>query len=280
MQTASSRHDWESGVSANVVPVPKYHKIKEVLLDQMSDGTWQPGSPLPSETELCEQFGVSRITVRKAIGDLVHEGRLRTVQGKGTFVTDPKVGERFVQRAFGLYEDMARRGLQVATTVLRQEITSAPSEVARRLKVARGERVHVLERLRSVEGEKLLLSTTYIPEILCPTLISDDLSSGSLYGLLREKYGLRIARGEHSLEAVAAGEREALLLGVPASSPVLLLDTVMYLANGTSLECSRVLQRGDRARVELEFLPAFSNMSAQAHRNRVDLDEGGGADDR
>lgn len=261
-------------MSANVDPIPKYHKIKEALLDQMADGTWQPGSPLPSETELCEQFGVSRITVRKAIGDLVHEGRLRTVQGKGTFVTDPKVGERFVQRAFGLYEDMARRGLQVATTVLRLEIIPAPSEVARRLKVAQGERVHVLERLRSVESEKLLLSTTYIREILCPTLVNDDLSFGSLYGLLREKYGLRIARGEHSLEAVAAGERESHLLGVSRSSPVLLLDTVMYLANGSPLEYSRVLQRGDRARVELDFLPAVNEMSSQARLNGSGLDVG------
>ncbi|MBA2469659.1 MAG: GntR family transcriptional regulator, partial [Chloroflexia bacterium] len=110
--------------------------VKAALLDRMTDGTWHPSAPIPSETELCRQFGVSRITVRKAIGDLVHEGRLRTVQGKGTFMTDPKVGERFVQRALGLYEEMYRRGLRVTTDVLRQEIVPAQPDVARRLEVA------------------------------------------------------------------------------------------------------------------------------------------------
>lgn len=250
-------------MSTNTVPVPKYFRVKEALLDHIADGMCRLDTPLPSEAELCEQFGVSRITVRKAISDLVHEGRLRTIQGKGTFMTDPKVGERFVQRAFGLYEDMKRRGLRVVTQVLQQEIMSAPPEVAKRLELALGEQVHVLERLRSVEDEKLLLSTTYIPEVLCPTLVSDDLSSGSLYGLLREKYGLLVARGEHSLEAVAAGERESRLLGIATGNPLLLLDTVMYLANGSPLEYSRVVQRGDRARVELEFLPASSEAPSQ-----------------
>lgn len=259
---------------ANVAPIPKYHKVKEALLDRMADGAWHPRAPIPSETELCRQFGVSRITVRKAIGDLVHEGRLRTVQGKGTFLTDPKVGERFVQRALGLYEEMQRRGLRVTTSVLRQEIIPVPADAVRRLKLEREARVIVIERLRSVENKKLLLSTTYIPEVLCPTLIDDDFSTGSLYGLLRDSYGLRIARGEHSLEAVAAGEPESGLLEIASGSPVLLLDTVMYLASGIPLEYSRVLQRGDRARVELDFVPA-ADMPAQHLPAGEGLGEGG-----
>lgn len=264
-------------MSTHVVPVPKYYKVKEALLDQIDDGTWQPGSSLPSETQLCKQFGVSRITVRKAIGDLVHERRLRTVQGKGTYVTDPKVGERFVQRALGLHEDMQRRGMHVSTDVLRQEVVLAPPEVTWRLRIEKGETVHIIERLRSVEGEKLLLSTTYIPTDHCPELLGDDLSNGSLYGLLRSKYGLAIARGEHSLEAVAAGDRESDLLGIAPGSPVLLLDTVMYLADGSPLEYSRILQRGDRARIELEFLPASSEIFAERLPAGSAPDKGGGS---
>src|SRR5438034_6573042 len=91
------------------LPVPKYHLIKETMLGRIVDGTWAPGMLIPSEPELGQEFGVSRITVRRAIGDLVHEGKLRTVQGKGTFVAAPKLQERFVQRVFGIYEDMERR---------------------------------------------------------------------------------------------------------------------------------------------------------------------------
>ncbi len=265
-------------MTANVVPIPKYHKVKEALLGQMADGALHPRAPIPSEAELCQQFGVSRITIRKAIGDLVHEGRLRTVQGKGTFMTDPKVGERFIQRSLGLHEEMERRGLRVTTRVLRQEVVPASPEVASRLRLAPGDRVTILERLRSVEHEKLLLSATYIPEALCPTLARDDLSYGSLYVLLRTKYDLSIARGEHSLEAVASREREAGLLGIDVGNPLLLLDTVMYLGSDTPLEYSRVLQRGDRVRVELDFLPASSEDTSPAVPRGTSLVKGGGPD--
>ncbi len=238
------------------VPVPKYFRVKEAVLARIVDGTWPPGALLPTEPEFCDEFGVSRITVRKAIGDLVHEGKVETVQGKGTFVATPKLGERFVQRAFGIYADMEQRGLRLTTEVLRQEVIGAPRDVAERLGIRGGAPVHALVRLRSVGGEKLLISTTYIPEDLCPGLIHEDLSTGSLYSLLRERYGLKIGRGERSLEAVPAAQLEARLLDLALASPLLRLDSVAYLPGGRAFEYSLTLQRGDRARVDLEFLPA------------------------
>jgi len=224
-------------------PVPKYFRVKEAVLARITDGTWAPGALLPTEPEFCDEFGVSRITVRKAIGDLVHEGKVETIQGKGTFVATPKLGERFVQRAFGIYADMEQRGLRLTTEVLRQEVISASSDVAERLGLRSGALVHVL------------VSTTYIPEDLCPGLIHEDLSTGSLYTLLRERYGLKIGRGERSLEAVPAAQLEARLLDLALASPLLRLDSVAYLPDGRAFEYSLTLQRGDRARVDLEFLP-------------------------
>jgi len=250
-QTSKARVD-----DAKPSPVPKYHRIKEVILARLADGTWVPGVPIPPEPELCHEFDVSRITVRKAVGDLVHEGKLYTMQGKGTFVTTPKLPERFVQRAFGIHEDMERRGLVLTTTVLRQEIIPAPRDVANQLAIPSGEDVHVIVRVRSVANEKILVSTTYIPAVLCPDLIHDDLTAGSLYRLLRTRYGLKIAHGERSLEAVAAGPWEARLLDIALASPLLRLDSVAYLPDGRVFEYSQALQRGDRARIELEFLPA------------------------
>src|SRR5919201_2582585 len=173
-------------------PVPKYHRVKEAVLARIVDGTWPPGTLLPPEPELCQEFGVSRITVRKAIGDLVHEGKVHTVRSKGTFVTAPKLCERFVQRAYGIYEDMARQGLHLETQVLRQEVIPAPEEVAARLGLQPGDRVVVLVRLRSVEGEKILVSTTYVPEALSPGLVDEDLSAGAHFRPLRARYALRI----------------------------------------------------------------------------------------
>jgi GntR family transcriptional regulator len=245
-----------SAPSASSAPVPKYYRVKETISNRIADGTWPAGSLLPAEPDLCQEFGVSRITVRKAVSDLVHAGKIMTVQGKGTFVTKPKVGERFVQRAYGIFEDMERRGLKLTTEVLRQEIIPADDDIARSLGLRPGGRVHVLVRRRSVEGESMLLSTTYLPEALCPGLINEDLSTGSLFKLLRDRYGLALGRGERSLEAVAASQWEARMLDLALASPLLRLDSTGYLPDGRPFEHSHTLQRGDRARVELEFYPA------------------------
>jgi len=246
----------ESGVIAST-PAPKYHVVKEVMLGRIIDGTWPIETMIPSEPELCHEFNISRMTIRRAIGDLVHEGRLRTVQGKGTFVAKPKLGEHFVQRAFGIYDDMERRGFKLTTQVLRLETILASVEVAARLQIQRGDAVDILVRLRSVADEKVLVSTTYIPAYLCPGLIHEDLSTGSLYRLLKERYGLTIARGERSLEAVAAAQWEARLLELALGSPLLRMDSVAYLADGRAFEYSQALHNGQLARVDLEFFPVL-----------------------
>jgi DNA-binding GntR family transcriptional regulator len=246
----------EAFAAGDGLPVPKYFTVKEALLAEISAGNWPPGALVPSEPELCQQFGVSRTTIRRAVSELSAEGRLSVVQGRGTFVATPKLEERFVQRAFGLYEDLERRGITVTTRVLRQDVVDPPAEVARRLRLKPGERAHLLVRLRAVHGEPILLSTTYIPEPLCPGLAAEDLSQGSLYRLLKERYGLVIHRGDRRLEAVAAGPQDARLLDIALASPLLLMDSVAYLANGRPFEHSVALQRGDRASAQVEFFAA------------------------
>ncbi|GHO46826.1 GntR family transcriptional regulator [Ktedonospora formicarum] len=237
-------------------PFPKHYQVRENIANRIANGTWKPGVLIPSETVLGSEFSVSRITVRRAISDLIHEGKLFSIQGKGTFVAKPKLPERFVHRAFGIYEDLRRQGVQLTTQILRQERQPAPQGVATTLGLQAGEEVQVLVRVRSVEDERLLVSTTYIPNKLCPDLDSVDLTSASLYHVLSTRYGLKIARGERSLEAVAAGQWEARQLEIALGSPLLLLDSIAYLANGQAFEHSRTFHRGDRARVEVEFTPS------------------------
>lgn len=260
MMTTSSTHNddmaltmREAGAERKTPLVPKYQRLKQALLARVASGELAAGALIPSEPALCREFAVSRTTVRKAVGDLVHEGRLVAVQGKGTFVAAPKVEERFVQRALGIYEDMERRGIEVTTRVLRQELVPAPPEVARRLRLDADTRVHHVVRLRMVDGEPVLVSTTYIPAALCPDLVEQNLERGSLYRLLHERYGLALARGVRRLEAVAAGQREARLLEIALGSPLLLLESIAYLVDGRPLELSIALQRGDRTIVEVDF---------------------------
>lgn len=243
-------------------PLPRYHQVEEWVREQIASGAWPPGSMIPSEPELCRRFEVSRITIRRAIGNLVQDGQVRVVQGRGTFVAAPKMAERFIQRAFGIYEDFERRGIRLTTRVLRQDVASASSEVADRLRLDGGEEVHIIERLRSVGDQKMLISTTYIPYQLCPGLAREDLTHGSLYRLLRTRYGLAITRGERRLEAVAAGQHEARLLDVALATPLLQLNSVAYRRDGRPFEYSVTLHRGDKAAVEVEFFGSEEDMLA------------------
>lgn len=240
---------------------PKYEHVKDVILARIEDGTWAADKPIPPEPELCDAFGVSRTTVRKAVSDLVHLGRLRTVQGSGTFVAARKVQERFVQRGFGIHEDMRRRGIHLSTDVLRQEVIAAPPDVVGRLHLSAEERVHVIVRVRSVEGERILVSTTYVPEKLCPRLVLVDLTNRSLYLVLAEEFGLSIGSGTRSVEAVGAGQWEGRQLDVALGTPLMLLESTAYLRDGRPFEYSRALQRGDRARIELEFMPEAEDLA-------------------
>ena len=240
---------------ANTPPVPKYYQLKEVILAKIADGTWTIGVAIPPEPELCSTFEVSRITVRRAISELVHEGKLYTIQGKGTFIARPKLDERFVQRAFGFFEDMKSQGLVVETQILQQEIIPVPEAVAAHLHVAPDTPVHILMRVRAFQDEKVLVSTTYIPVSYCPNLVHDDLTSHSLYRWLETTYGLTIAHAQRSLEAVAAQEWQAKLLAIPVGNPLLLLESVVFLPNGKPLEYSRTFHRGDRTRVTIDFTP-------------------------
>ena len=177
--------------------MPKYFRIKQAVIERIASGAWTPGAMIPSEVELCREFGVSRTTARKAVSDLAHEGRLVVVQGKGTFVAAPKVEEQFVQRAFGIHEDMQRRGITLTTQVLRQEVTEPSPEVARRLQLRRGEAVHCIVRLRFVEEEPILVSTTYVP--LRPLSRPRD---GESHGVLVVRAPARPLRaGDHARRA-------------------------------------------------------------------------------
>src|SRR5260370_26965890 len=154
-------------------------------------------------------YSVSRTIVRKALDHLTQEGLLYRIQGKGTFVAPPKLRERFVQQAAGIYEDMASRGVTIRTQVLEQAVVPASKLVAPPLQLSVGSLVIKLVRLRFVEDEPLLISTTFLPYRLFPGLENEDLSHVSLYAVMREKYGVQLGHGTRLVEAVPSTEEEA-----------------------------------------------------------------------
>jgi GntR family transcriptional regulator len=235
-------------------PIPYYIQLKEALRTPIEQGIWQPGDQIPGESELCRLFDVSRTVVRQALNELNFEGLITRIKGKGTFVAEPKIGESLIQKLTGFYQDMVDRGHSPITKVLSQQVAPANAKVAGRLGFEQGTLVIDIERLRFVQGEPIVLVTTYLPYALCPKLAQVDLSNQSLYAFLEKECGLVIARGRRFIEAVTASEYEAHHLQVAKGAPLILLDSVSYLADGTPIEYYRAFHRGDRSRFEVELV--------------------------
>jgi len=245
----------ELGAMDKGSPVPLYYQLKEILQHELESGHWQPGQQIPSEAQLCEAFGISRTVVRQALRELEYHGLLYREQGKGTFVAEPKISESLMQDLSGFYEDMVAKGLAPVTKVLRQEVQPAGRKAARYLQIQPGDKVILIERVRSVAGgESIVLVTTYLPYHVCPDLVHEDLSTQSLYALLENEYGLQLSHGRRTIEAVAANQYEAQCLGVKEGAPLILLDSVSYLSDGRPIEYFHAVHRGDRSRFEVEVV--------------------------
>ncbi len=232
-------------------PVPLYYQIAEQLKEQISRGFLAAGTRLPSERELCEQFLVSRMTVRQAIHSLQQEGLLEVRQGVGTFVHGPKQTYDALHLR-GFSEEIGRRGDSVESVVLEQAIVLPPAAAAHRLRLSTGATTLKIIRLRKVNQEPLLLETSLLPTTLCPGLENVDLASNSLYQFLESRYHLHLRRAEQTLESVAATDYEKSLFGLRPNSSVLLLEGVTYGDHDLPVEYFKAIYRSDRCKFRLE----------------------------
>ena len=234
------------------LPVPLYYQLKTILLDRVKSGDLKANDRLPSEDEIAAQYGISKATVRQAIGELVVAGLFRREQGRGTFVAEQKI-EQGPRALTGFTEEMRKRGLRSTSKVLKRRVVRAEAGVAEKLGLGEGDPVFELTRLRSADGEPLGLQTAFIPLVLAPGLGDEEFESASLYEILEGKYGLVPARAEETHSAVLIDGREARLLKVAAGSPGLAAERVTYLADGRPFELVHSVMRGDRYKIILEL---------------------------
>jgi GntR family transcriptional regulator len=226
-------------------PIPLYHQLGEEISRLIDSGVWPPKTQLPSERELCERFGISRITVRQTLHQLVSEGRLMRAHGRGTFVTHAPL-RKWLLPLVGFSEDIAARGQKPGAHVLAFEAVEPPPGVAHELQLAEGEKAIVLRRLRLADGVPMAVETVHAPERLCPGILEEDLEDRSFYELLRRRYGIEPARASQSWQAVACPRPDARLLGVRTGSPVLEIGRTTYERGGRPFEHLQSFFRGDR----------------------------------
>ncbi len=254
--------NWDSLRVDTAAITPLYHQLKEQIREQAS--RLQPGTLIPSEKELMDLSGVGRVTVRRAISDLVQEGVLETQQGRGTFTVRPRI-EASLSRPAGFTETMTKLGRRPSTVVLNVERIEASPDVAQRLGVAVGDGVYVIERLRLIDDEPCMVERTHMPERNAPGLQGHDLGS-SLYALLAEEYGLHPASGTETVVAVNADYHLAGLLGVPIASALLATVRVTRTDDGRPYEYTLRHARGDL----LAFSVTLTSGTTLGHRSTAD----------
>ena len=222
--------------------IPKYYGLKRHLLEMTQ--TLPPGSPVPPERTLSVEFGTSRTTVRQALQELVVEGRLERIQGKGTFVAKPKVAQAL--RLTSYTEDMRAQGLEPTSRLLEIGYMLADDVLSERLAVKPRARVLRIERLRLANGDPMALETTHLSAQRFTGLRRHLERSNSLYAVLSEKYGVTLLEAEETIETVPAPPREAHLLGTDVGLPLLLLSRHSLGEDGKPVEYVRAFYRGDR----------------------------------
>ncbi|MEL6306734.1 MAG: GntR family transcriptional regulator [Chloroflexota bacterium] len=227
-------------------PKPLYEQIKIYILRNIHTGEWEQHTRIPSERDLAEQFNVSRVTVGKAVKELVRAGYLSVQIGKGTYVSEAPMKQQ-IETLTSFSEEMAIRGQGTTSKVLTACIKIAPADVVEVLNLSANEPIFELGRVRYAGNRPMAIEFASVVSSLCPGIDTQhDFSKESLYAVLRESYGVNLVTAEQTFEARAADEDEAQLLGIAPHAPVLAIHRVTYDDMGRACEEVKSIYRGDR----------------------------------
>lgn len=230
---------------------PLYHQIKENITHQIVSGRWLSNHELPSETDLCAHFGVSRGTLRRALDDLENQGLIVRRQGRGTFVAKPK----FEGSVLGSYRNFRVGALphDPVSRLLGIERKRASPDMQRLLQLDKRKDVYEVRRIQFMEGVPITLANSFIPTELAPGLDKSDIEHEHFYELLEQRYGLAFLRAEEFLEPVIADDFVARHLEIPEGAPVFLVERHSFLVGDKPGEFRRAYMRGDRYRYRIDL---------------------------
>ena len=210
----------------------RYSQIAEYYRRMIDQKTLAVGEKMPTENQICALFQVSRITVREAMNELVKDGYIERIQGKGSYVKAKRVGMQ-LNHLQGFSEEMRLKGMTASSQVLSVEVQPCKPKVAALLRIDEGAQVISINRLRLADGEPMAVENVFIPFFLCPELAQRELN-GSLYRLLAE-YGLRIARAQQDITSGFSPRPICELLQIKPTVPTLQIERITYLENGQPL---------------------------------------------
>jgi DNA-binding GntR family transcriptional regulator len=232
-------------------PQKLYIQVFEILKKKIESGEWGVGSQIPIEEDLCKIYEVSKATIRLAVLELARQGYLVRQQGKGTFVCKRVIPEGLTMST-SFKELMLEAGVPFSTQVLAQTVVMPTDDLDVKLEIPDDKHIIYIKRLRSIDNEPVVLQETYVPYHICPTLLQEDIADHSILELFEKKYDIPITNVKGYIEVVYVKEDESRLLGLPNSSPALLLEQHFY-SGDTQIMYTRSIKRPDRFRLSIEM---------------------------
>lgn len=227
-------------------PIPVYYQLKEDILKKIREGVWKVGQCIDSEREFSENYGVSRMTIRQALGELVQEGILVREKGKGTFVCEPKVKQKDMM---SFSEIIKRTGRTLETKVIEFNKIPTPEDLTDTFSF---EEVYKINRNRIVDGECIANEVVYIPSDYCG-FINEEKLKGSLYKIL-EEFGYSVEYSESSIKAVIMDQTNKKIFGVDEQVPLLQIIGKTINSDGKVLFVEEATYRSDKYILEVNIL--------------------------
>lgn len=231
--------------------VPIYVQLEEYIKKKIKERVYLPGQSLPTERELTELFGVSRMTIRQAISNLVHQGVLYKIPGKGAFISKEVIEKKLEIESFS--EDMEKRGLIPSSKVLYFEKIIPNSEIKLKLQLSENEEVYFINRLRLANNEPMALEFCYLPEKYFNNLMKYNLVQCSLYKLMKEEYNVNFNYMKQNIKAINMSKKEAeTLLGKTKGFGLVSLKTI-YNEEEQPIEYTKTIYNPDRYSFDMVF---------------------------
>jgi GntR family transcriptional regulator len=233
--------------------LPLYDQIERNLRDLIINGYLKPGQTMPTEWDLVELYGVSRLTIRRALDELVRQNWLVKKHGVGTFVRQPTLASIAASK-LSFTEQMKAIGREPGSKHIGQRIINATAKIARALRINEGDSIIEITRVRMADNVPILLETACLSTIRFPSLANHDWSKNqSLYKILSQEYGINISAMDHTIKPVMLTETEARYLKAKAGIPALLSEIIAYTPDGTPVEYSWSFSNGDKSEFYFYF---------------------------
>ena len=234
-------------------PVPLYYQLKTIISELIENEEFKPGDVIPTERELCEIHGISRMTVSKTLLSLINEGVLYRERGKGTFVAESKENHR-LEGLMSFTEDMQKKGMNTETKMLEFKRMPATKHLDKKLQLPNTNKdVFKITRLRCCDGEPYGLETVYLAAYLCEGLSQEIVENHSLYEVLDKQFTRKVDYAYQTIEPILVTDYESDVLEVKRNSLALLFSRKTYLKKDIPIEVTKAIYRSDRYKLELEL---------------------------